>query len=619
MTDGVHRRSLGKGAVADGELDGTTAMRSAGAAPGESARPGLVAWMFASVRTSLPWAAVAVTLSLVTYTTTGYEYQVWPQYFLQSVLRYSGHLQTDWAMSFPIPHWAFAHALAWVPARDLARVVHLTWMLGIVGLWLAFASVCRAVKVSWAGTFAAGLIGAATGLAGLGLSRPVTGYLYPTNIAFVLVVAGLAALLWDRPILLGLALGFATLIHPQVGVLGAIALLPAFFLTSRRRSRIDVIGLAVALVAPAAPAVYEILTNQAFGSHLSSHERYELLAVVRAPWHFLYRAFPTGEYAETLAWLVVFLVGLRLLPRTRQWRAVAVVMATCIVVCTMGGVASQVGWPLFLVQIQTARLTSLTVLLGIVVGFAALQRVVGSWAGAVGMLVFLLTPVVRDGLLGMSHLPGQVAAAIDTSSVAACALGALIVSFALVADGAPALAKGGRVVGLVLACLLVVVGISLVVPFEQARAQAQPQAQQDWMAVAMEAKLVSRTDDVFLVPPDQDLFSLWSDRPVVVTFGSFEFGAGDTQWMRRMTVVTGGDQRVLSPSLKGGGNARLQLMAADYAHTVATSRIPICAYHARFVVVGSSVAPPPWLTPVYRTVTYRLFRVKRGVCGGGAG
>ena len=565
---------------------------------------------------ALPWIGVPIGLSFVSYTVTGYQYRVWPQFFLEYLERYSGKLRNDWATSYPDTHWTFTHLLALVPSSALSTVVFGLWALGLIGLWLAFASLCRALGVSWPGVIGAGLVAASTGFAGLGLSQPVSGFLYPTSLAFALVVATLAALFRGRSALAGAFLGFATLVHPQVGVLAAMAIIPGalYFFDQRRWLRLA--RFLGAFIVPAAFAFYMVLTQQALGSNLSSHQQYELLAIVRSSWQFLYRAFTPAEYAESVSWAVVLAVALFLLRARRCRGALAVIFGSAVAICSLGALASQVGWPFFLVQIQTARLSSLVILLGIVVMAATLNQYVGAWTGPTLILVALLTPLLRDGLIGFHHLPRSISDIVNTSSVEAWAALVLILGLAWVASGGLALAPSPvvpRAVRFAFACTLAVTAVSLIGPYQTARAQTRSQAERDLIAIAERTKQVSNQTDQVLVPPDQDLFPLFSDRPVVATFGSFQFGAGAAQWVQRMVDITG-NRHVLDPSLTTNVMERVRLVISSYDRTVAHSPAPICRYNVKLVVVDSAVVPPPWLSLVEKTPSYALYRVVRPPC-----
>jgi hypothetical protein len=564
-------------------------------------------------RKALPWLLVATGLGVASYTTTGYAYQVWPQNFLEWVLRYSGRLHGDWTTSFTPAHWAVAHALAWVPASLLSYAVFVLWLVSLAGVWLAFAAVCRALGFYWSSVVGAGLIATSTGFAGIGLSLPVSGFFYPTELSFALVVTALAAVLYGKSVLVGLSLGLAILIHPDMGILGALAILPAQALTAPLRPWRRHVPLALALVIPAAPAFYEAFGNLAQSSSLSEHRRFVLLALVRAPWHFLYRAFPAAEWAMVVSWVVVFVVAIFFLRGDRRRRALVATAIASVVLCTIGGIASQLGRPLLLVQLQTARLSSLLVLLGIVAGFAAVQRLVGHWTGVAGVLVFLLAPPLQTALLGVHHLPGRLATLVSTSSAEAVIVLLVIAGLGFALRGEMIGDRGARATAVVFAGLLVAAALTLTVPLQNVRDAKPSQAQQDWITIARDSRLVSRPRDVFMVPPGGPfLFALWAFRPVVATFGDYEFGMGDSQWVRRLSILTGGDPRVFKYRSRIAPN---QLIESDYDHTVATSRKPICTFNARFVVVESTVRPPSWLERLDTTSTYGLYKVRPGVCG----
>jgi hypothetical protein len=569
-------------------------------------------------RIALPWLLVTTGLCFASYTTSGYQYQIWPQFFLEFVLRYSDRLVGDWTTSLGNPHWAFSHALAVVPVSLLSSVVFVLWLLSLGIVWLAFAAVCRAFGLSWPSVLGAGLVAASTGFAGLGLSRPLSGFLYPTEFSFGLVVVALAAVLYAKPVLVGLALGLAILIHPDMGVLGVLVVLPALAATTPLRPVRRHLPLALALVIPASPAFYEAFANLALGSSLPEHRRYELIALVRAPWHFLYRAFPAAEWAMVGGWLLVLVVSFSFLPGDRPRRVLGATALSCGVVCTLGAIASQIGRPLLLVQLQTARLTSLLVLLGIVAGFAAVHRFVGRWTGVVGVLVFLLTPVIQNTFLGLHHLPVRIARVLSTSSVSAGVVFVVVCVLAWAFRRETIGERAMRGEAVAFACLTLVAALTLGLAFQNTwlTNRTMSQTQQDWITIAKDARTVSRPRDVFLVPPaGPDLFPLWSYRPVVVSFSAFEFGEGDNQWVRRISIVTGGDPQVFDPVSGTGAAQQAQIVESAYDRTVATSRRPICAFGARFAVIESSVTPPAWLERIDSTSTYDLYKVQPGTCG----
>lgn len=577
---------------------------------GQASAP-LAAWRLAA-----PWIAFTSALTIVTYATYGYLYQVWPQFFLEYVMRYTGQLKGDWATSYPSQHWAFAHLLALLPPSSLRVVCFLLWVAGLVVLWGSFAALARALGASWAAATGAALVAVSTGFHGLGLSEPVTGFLYPTNLAFALAVGAIAALLRRRAVGLGVLLGLATLLHPDVGALGVLVIFPAFVYLERDRVRSQTVRFGVAFVVFAGAALYHVVTEQALSSSLSARQRYELLALVRAPWHYLYRVFPRYEYAQTFGWVLVLVLALALLGRGRARLALAWIAAACGAACFLGAVASEIGRPLFLVQLQTARLTSLLILIAIVAAAAVLDRRIGPWSGVALVLVPLLAPTIANGILALHHLPGVLAQLVTTSSVeAGCvAVLLLVVRRPVLRIGSPAVRGDVPRQRAVLAVVLAVTAISLIQPFQQSRAAMRSQADRDWVAVAKEAQANSHPGDVVLVPPEEDLFQLFSHRAVVATFGSFEFGQGDAEWIRRMTTITG-NPRAAEPALTTDVIQRLHVLAQSYQRTVEHSRTPICRYHVKLVVAEHGTRTPPWLSLIGTTTTFALYRVAPGTCG----
>jgi hypothetical protein len=136
------------------------------------------------------WAVVA-SLALATWAWAGYRWQVWPQPgFLDHVLRLDGELRGDWYAGLPPPHWAFAHALGMVPPGRLEEVALLAWLAGVLALWTGFAFLAESVGIGALGALGAGLVAVTTGLGGIGVSEGLLGYLYPTALAFALLVCG---------------------------------------------------------------------------------------------------------------------------------------------------------------------------------------------------------------------------------------------------------------------------------------------------------------------------------------------------------------------------------------------------------------------------------------------
>jgi hypothetical protein len=143
----------------------------------------------------------------------------------------------------------------------------------------------------------------------------------------------------ERPATAGALLGTATLVHPNLGLLGAAVVAPAALLLPGGRRR-NLLRLGVPLAVIALPALAVAVADQAGGSQLPADRRYELLVVVRQPHHMLFSSFPPAEYVRTALWLGAAVAGLAVLRRTLVARAAAVVGGLALALIGVGAYAA---------------------------------------------------------------------------------------------------------------------------------------------------------------------------------------------------------------------------------------------------------------------------------------
>lgn len=585
----------------------------------------------------LRFAGTVSALIGATYLYFGYRFGAWPQpQPLEQGLAFAGDLLSDWYTSLPPPHWAFTHLLGIVPSGALHQVVFALWLAGLAAFWSGFVSICRTFGMPFLGALGAGLIVASTELAAVGTSQPkVFDFLYPNGLAFAAAVVAVAALLRRRLLLAGAVLGLATLIHPNVGLLVTAALVPAFLIMAGGAPR-RLVRPGLAYAAVAGVALLRVAQDQTLGSELSAGVRSDLLAVVRAPHHYLYTAFPTVEYLQTALWLGALAAGLLVLPRLRTSLAVAATGVTIIAICGIGALASEAGTPLALIQAQTARLTPLLVLLGIAVAAAALTWLHAAWGSAALFAVFLLSPPVTDTLEPELQ---RLAPVYGEQVVAAALLIAALGSFVLIARlrrGAPLAPAGddsavpghparqpgtsrGRALldlggpALATCALAIVAAISLGVQHDERKRPIDHD--KAFQEIAERARTASAPREVILTPPDLQKFRLLSHRPIVVDFWSFPFGVGDKEWVDRMGDVIQ-NRSVLEPSPIGTAlSVRLGLIAKSYDRAVRRSRRAICRYRVKLVVARGRNEPPPWLREITHNRRFQLLRVLPDACG----
>lgn len=564
------------------------------------------------MRRTLPFAATVVALCLATWLYAGYRYGLWPQPgFLNYVLHYDGALVNDWSTGLPPYHWFVSKGLGLLPESAVEPAVLVLWIAELAALWAGFVGVCRALGAPLPVALASGLIAIPTGLSALGSSGTLHSYFYPTDLSFAIAVCALALGLHRRWLAAGVASGLAILAHPGVGILSAAVILPALAL-HRGIDRGRVVRLVVPAVLIGAPSVLQAMSAQVGGSSLSARDRFDLVAIVRLPHHMLYRAFPMVEYAQTVTWLVAAAAGVALLvfaARRIEARAVAIAAGLVVLAAVVGGLASQHGSPLALVQAQTARLTPFLVMLGCAAAGAALASRIGLAAALALAVVF-----VAGGWFG-DHVLESVAGARADWVDASVAEGVLVLFLLGLAAIAPLGARRilERAGPAAAAAAIALAAVSLLVDRAE-RAPVTPAEITALEDVGHRLEQISAPGTVALTPPDQDLARFFSHRPIVVEYGDFRFGKGDTEWIRRMRDVTE-NPAVLDPAQGTDAVARSALIAESYDRVIASSRKPICKYRTPLVIARAAVPPPSWLERLYANGVWQILKVRPETCG----
>ncbi|MGZ5333788.1 MAG: DUF6798 domain-containing protein, partial [Solirubrobacterales bacterium] len=491
-------------------------------------------------------AAATAALSLATWLYVGYTFAVYPQNgFLDWVYRYDGSFTNDFHTSQPPYHWAFSHFFGWLPAGWVEPLLLVVWIASLLVLWRGFISVAERLGASLAGAVAGGLVAIPTVFWGVGVTPQLQRITYPTGVCFALAVAALALLLGGRALASGALLGAGTLVHPDLGLLATAAIAPALLVVSEDRSR-DALRFAAPWLVLALPSLIAAVTGQVGGSELSSAQRLDLLTVVRVPHHFAYDYFPPSEYMQVAAWTAVLAAAVYATRDRLESRAIAVVGAAVIAICAAGAAASVADGPLPLIAAQTARASTLLVLLGTVGAAVLLTRREKVW-GAVGLVGVFLAAAPLAKLL---HPPLRDFGVHRVSIVEACLVLALAGAFELLARRRPRTGQAEGSFGIPAIAALAALSIgaaAVLVARNSNRPPARSPQLEAFADVADRAHEVSEPGALFLTPPDQDVFRVYAKRGTVVEFGSSEFGRGDAEWVRRLIAVSG-SARVVDPA-----------------------------------------------------------------------
>jgi hypothetical protein len=324
----------------------------------------------------------------------------------------------------------------------------------------------------------------------------------------------------------------------------------------------------------------------------------------------LFSAFPASEYLRSVLWLGLAALGALLLRRILATRIAAVVCALVLLALAAGALAGSTGTPFLVVQLQLSRLSPFIVLFGVLLGAATLRHFAPRLTPALlAAGACVATPLLLwlDGGLAGSRL--------DTWPTASAIVATLLILAILIAA---ALRGAARPVPVALAAAAAVVavagaGVDLVARHHE-RVGDRPAQDIAFQQVALQARWLTKDGEVVINPPDLDGFRMFSARPVVVEFGTFRYGEGDTEWVRRMNELTG-DPGALDPALGTDVQARVARIAASYDRRVQATPAPACHYGARYIVARIAVPPPRWTERVYTNAFYELLRLRPGACG----
>jgi len=543
----------------------------------------------------------AAGLAVATWLLHGYQFGVWPQLDpLEQILAMRGDLRGDWYTSHAPAHWVFDHLAALLPARALEPVFALVWAGSLVAFWLGFTLLGLDLGLGLGAIVAAGLIGARTSFAGFGASALLPPMLLPSGLGDAAAMFAVRFALAGRWRPAGVSCGLALLVHPRIGLLTLLVCTAAFLARGVRPAA----GFALsALVIGGAPLL-RVIATLGLAHDVSPARRFEWLAEARLPHHLVYSTFPAADYAAVAGWaalLIAALIATRPAPWQTAW---GLFLGAIALLCAAGAVASARGGPTPLVELHTAWVSNWIPLLAVLAASAAFVK----RRPRAGTLALFAVPAVTAAiapaaavLLGRVGLPG-----LPAHHLQALPLLALAAAFGAVSGQEWAWVRApGPAAGLALA--LAILGFVASGWRWPARQAAAP----EWRDIAERARQVSRPEDTFVTPPDQDGFSFLSHRPIVADFGNIP-PDGLGAWQERLQALTG-DPDALSGGIAGGLEARTRRIAEGYDRTVLASPAVARRYGATYIVTRLGLAPaPPWAERVAANGRYALYRVAGG-------
>lgn len=482
------------------------------------------------------------------------------------------------------PRYYYSLLIAWLTkVATLETVVHTLmlingWALGLISFvaarrWLNASQTAAAVAAMFV-------------VLNHGISIGFAGYLtfsnfQPASIAITASLAGIYALSINRTGLATVAFLFATLMHPTIGAeVGVIGYCFVFLARLVTGARLTIWHWVVALlVFLAGVAVFWVFPNMGnAGEKLSQAEFFSILIETRAPHHYLGLDFPKRRWLEA----ILFVSGILSIAIV-MWRRRVPLDGLTILLGLIGCVVVLCVSSLYFVDIAESRLWATAQLFRLVLlvkwaGYLLLGLLVGQWlvskelykivlsatvvlssADAISYAVIfaLITYLVIERI----HLTSKLAILATAPAVLLAVYHHLQYGAddqlirLLIAGVALLLLKPSPkpFVSSVLAIVLVAAFMSAAyfgslqgsITTDKYRTELTLDERSDDEAkIALLAKDIGQSDDLWLVPPNLEQFRYIAGRAVIVDFTSVPFeDSGLREWRQRMASLFGDTNR----------------------------------------------------------------------------
>jgi hypothetical protein len=481
----------------------------------------------------------------------------------------------------------YTHLLA--PAIVVFGETVTLWILQLVVLaalaWAtyAWAAVLRQSAIACA---AAACVVTTISFGTLGSSDLLTPNPVPSSAAWAILAWGAVAIESRRYLLAGLLLALTTFVHAQLGI-GVSALFLGWVLLRPDRPSARQVGKVLLGLLPGLVAIAPAALSQVDQS-VTSDLQFQILAVVRHPWHFLPSTWSAGEWLSFATGLTILVALLWGHPRRRS---LAWLVAIVVFVLVLAWITAEVVRVLEIVKLQPFRLSAV---LQIPIAIAAGSLVATLWASprdrilAAAVLVALPSagpnapiPTLAVGVTVLaarfspSAHPRLLSAILLTSAIGACAVA---VAEALMAGtwwlpvaGASAVAAvgltdlllqdrdrkwsayfgGAAVAGTGVALLLLqAIAFGATRPPTDTGLKPLPLHGTLVPAGSLDAAALWARDSTpaaarFLIPPDYGEFRVLASRAIVIDFKAFTFApSAMVIWLQRIDAVCGRELRL---------------------------------------------------------------------------
>lgn len=401
----------------------------------------------------------------------------------------------------------------------------------------------------------------------LGGNELVSSMLVPSMLGWGLGLWGVYHVFKERMVWAAIFMGLATWMQALVGLQLAgvffFVQLTMFINPEKRSKRIrSTVWFSSVFLIVASVALLPLLYHQIFSSRAIPSQDipnlFYIMAVFRAPHHYLFQAFPEASFLRfgALAGLaILFLMSRTFKKQLFGASLILRILGTVILLCSIGYLFSEI-WPiLFITKLQLFKLTVFAKLLFLIVIFNSVAHILPKSLGA----------WLRD----RAEHPS--------------------LAFVMLAIWT-----------------IVLVGFATDKPLITDRIQPVARIGSPNDRLERWVRNQTPTDAVFAVPPSYSAFRSNAQRAIVADFKAFPFGDVEmTEWFKRITDFAGG------PLPQRGGPA-LQAQLDDSYEVLNASRLKSLAqtYGVSYIVRSTGIHRPNLgLEIVYSNTDWRVYRI----------
>jgi hypothetical protein len=448
---------------------------------------------------------------------------------------------------------------------------------------------------------------AATSIPGIGATSGIIGVFYPSNLAFSMVCVLIAAIIFQKNILIGLSAGLVTLCNPSSGLIVLIIfIIPV--LIAKFKAREKMISIVLPLLVTSTAPLYFAITRNLRPLDLSDAERINLRIVSRMPHHYSYQEFSNYEYINLAIWLTVLLFTMHFTAKNYQNGIIKTATIILITLMIASGIASISRSNFFLIELRPQRLSPMITFIGFF-SFLTLSQVLLSKRK--NQFLSILT-----AFIGFLHLLPSLGT-LPIPYYFAVFLSPLILEITIVVSfifmlifwrgsrSYPSFPRAINSLPIVIYFIIILLNLYSVAPNFN-----KPRDSIGMIEIYSQASKRTLPGDIFMIPPNWDSFPYFTKRAVIVDWGTNPFGKGEDEYIERLRDVVGSSKLFNFNKPTTMRSIDIQ-MGSQYEKNLSSSRLVLCKYDAKYVISTNPIFSSDFLTPIFRNASGTILKLNK--------